>query len=325
MGLARRVTVVLCAIAALAADAQGQAPRRTLLRGLFEVDCAAADEAIGQRSLDVLEQALTEFEPRLPPGEGRIRVTVCRNLPEFKELAGAYGATSVGGIAKSEQGLIVVKAPYLLPERQDYRGMLRHELIHVLLARNTNAANTPRWFDEGVAMVISKELRWESSLRIARMYARRRLIHYPDLNIAFAPRGDEGTFDDAYAQALSMTRYLYDRAGEEKFWEIVHALKTITFEDALRKYADLTPAGLYDAWHASLWKVALIASLVSGFSAFQLMALLVIVAYLRKRRRGQKLLRQWEEEEAEPDVFHWEDVVDGPYPWEEEKDEDAEK
>lgn len=228
----------------------------------------------------------------------------------------------VGGIAKSPQGVIVVKAPYLLPSGQDYRGMLRHELIHVLLARNTEEANVPRWFDEGVAMVVSQELRWESGLRIARMYLRKRLIPYNELNFAFAPIGDEGLFDDAYAEALSITRYIIDRIGEERFWELVRSMKTISFEEALEKEAGLTPVALYDAWRRSLWKVALFGSLVSGFSAFQLMAILVVVAYLRKRRRGRKLVQQWEEEEDEPEVFSWDKLEEGPYPWEEECDDE---
>jgi hypothetical protein len=217
--------------------------------------------------------------------------------------------------------MIVVKGPHLLPEARDYRGMLRHELIHVLLARNTEEANVPRWFNEGVAMVVSRELRWESGLRIARMYVRRRLIAYPELNLAFAPLGNEETFDDAYAQALSMTRYLMENLGEDRFWQIVRSLKTQSFEDALRAYAGMTPADLYDAWHASLWKVAVISSLVSGFSAFQLMAILAVVAYLRKRRRGRHILQQWEEEENEPEAFSWEALEEGPYPWDEEEEE----
>jgi hypothetical protein len=296
------------------------APPSVLSRGLFEIQYASEDEEVAQRSLEILQTGLAEFTEHLLPGDTPIRVTICHTLEDFRRVAGEYGRASVGGIARSRQSMIIVKGPHLLPEARDYRGMLRHELIHVLLARNTEEANVPRWFNEGVAMVVSRELRWESGLRIARMYVRRRLIAYPELNLAFAPLGNEETFDDAYAQALSMTRYLVDHLGEDRFWQIVRSLKTQSFEDALRAYAGMTPADLYDAWHASLWQVALISSLVSGFSAFQLMAILVVVAYLRKRRRGQQILQQWEEEENEPEVFSWEALEEGPCPWEEEEE-----
>ncbi len=311
LGLALTCTV-FAAWAANGAD--------SLSGSLFTIEYRAPDEALARESLAILEKALGEFTPRLPAGNAPIRVVLCRSLQEFRGLAGAYGRARVGGIARSREGLIVVKAPYLLPQGQDYRGMLRHELIHVLLARNTNEANVPRWFDEGIAMVISGELRWESGLRIARMYAVHRLIPYPELNMAFAPLGDEGTFGDAYAQALSITQFLVKRIGDDRFWDLVLAMKEMPFEEALRIHAELSPADLYDAWRRSLWKVALIASLVSGFSAFQLMVVLLLIAYVRRGRRNRKILDRWEEEERDPGPYTWDEIVDEPYPWEEDDD-----
>jgi len=293
--------------------------------GLFEVQYTAGNEALAERTLGMLEEGLDTFSKRLPGGTEPIRVILCANYTEFVRLAGDYGRANVGGIARSEQGLIVLKPPELLPAGQDYGGMVRHELLHVLLARNTEDAYVPRWFNEGLAMLISNELRWESGLRIARMYVRGRIIPYLDMNFAFAPVGDEGAFGDAYAQALSLTRYLMDRAGEERFWALVRALKTTSFEDALPKYTGFTPGTLYDGWRRSLWKIALLTSAVSGFSAFQLMAFLVIVAYLRKWHLGRKTLRRWEEEEKEAPLdsrLRGNDDEEGIYPWEEEYEEE---
>ena len=324
MAEARKQWCVALCLALLGAVAHAGDETAELARGLLHIEYAPGDKALAQESLDILDKALGEFGSRLPAGNGPIRVTICPTIEAFRRYAGKYGMARVGGIAKSPQGVIVVKAPYLLPGGEDYPGMLRHELIHVLLARNTEETYVPRWFDEGIAMVLSGELRWESGLRIARMYVRKRLIPYNELNFAFAPIGDEGVFGDAYAQALSMTRYIVDRIGEDRFWELVRSMKTVSFEEALQNQAGLSPGALYDGWRRSLWKVALLASLVSGFSAFQLMAILAIVAYLRKRHRGRKLIQQWENEEIEPEVFSWDKIEEGPYPWEEEYDEEDE-
>ena len=325
MGRARVKWGVALCVALLGAAARAGNGTAELSRGPLHVEYAPGDEALARESLEILDKAVAEFGAHLPAGNDPIRVTICPTIEVFRQFAGKYGMARVGGIAKSPQGVIVVKAPYLLPSGQDYRGMLRHELIHVLLARNTEEAYVPRWVDEGVAMVVSQELRWESSLRIARMYVRKRIIPYNELNFAFAPIGDEGVFGDAYAEALSMTRYVIDRIGEERFWELVRSMKTISFEEALHNEAGLTPGALYDGWRRSLWKVALLASLVSGFSAFQLMAILLVLAYLRKQRRGRKLVRQWEEEEDGPEVFSWDKLEEGPYPWEEEYDDEDER
>jgi len=66
----------------------------------------------------------------------------------------------------------------------------------VLLARNTEPAYVPRWFDEGVAMVLSKELRWESAIEVARLYVARRLSPYRD---------ESDRFDNRYVSALDLT------------------------------------------------------------------------------------------------------------------------
>jgi hypothetical protein len=79
----------------------------------------------------------------------------------------------------------------------------------------------------------------------------------------------------------------------------------------------VSPTDFYDDWVGSLWMVALVFSLVSGFTAFQLMAILTIVAYLRKRRKGQATLREWEDEE-DGDTG-WDDAETELTPWDEEE------
>ena len=98
------------------------------------------------------------------------------------------------------------------------------------------------------------------------------------------------------------------------------------FARLLDDYTGWTPHEFVEAWKRSLWRVALISSIVSGFTAFQLMALLALAAYMRKRRQGQARIRQWELEEQEdedPAVLTWDDVVEPePEPWAEPDDDE---
>ena len=291
--------------------------RERIASGLIEVAYRPADEEVARDCVAVLVKGLAEFSRKLPAGDEPIRVTICRTLEEFEQRAGSYAGAQVGGIAESERGAIIVKGPHLLPPGQDYRGMLRHELLHVLIARNTDLANVPRWFNEGVAMVMSRELRWANTMRVAHMYVRRRVIPYLELDFAFAPLGNEMVFGDAYAEAYSMTLHLIDEVGEERFWRVVLALNEMRFEEALAEHAGLTPGALYEGWRRSLWKSVLVASLVSGFTLFDVMAILLVMAYFRKRRRGRTILRAWDEEEDGEDIFSWDKVVESSYPGEE--------
>jgi hypothetical protein len=298
-----------------------------VFRGPLRIEYRETDAKVAERATGVLERALEEYAPHLPAGDDPIRVVVCHTKPEFARYAGPYTQPDVAGVALPDAAVIAVKSPRLVQSGSDIAGTLRHELVHVLLARNVNVDRLPRWLNEGIAMSLAHEHRWGSSFRVGRMYLQGRLISARDLEWAFMQPGREMEFGDAYAQALSMTRYLRDRLGEEGFWELIYALDEMTFLEAMKQHTSMTIIEFYDAWKASLWKVALIFWIVSGFSIFQVMAILTIVGYLRKRRRGQRKIEEWEAQEAEengePPLLGPYDLEDqdGPYPWEEEDEE----
>jgi len=193
--------------------------------------------------------------------------------------------------------------------------------VHVLLARNVDLVNVPRWLNEGLAMHLSGEYRWSTSFAVARMYLQEQIIPLRNLNFAFAAPRSDWEFSNAYAEAHSLTKFLYDKLGDEDFWRLVAALKTEHFEDALPRYSKWTPDSLFDAWERSLWKVALVSSTVSGLTIFQLAALLTVLAYWRRSRRARATLRQWEDEEEfespwydPPREVYWEPESDDDHP-----------
>lgn len=290
-----------------------------LAQDRVRIEYQADDLGAAQLAMDVLIQAIDEFHKRLPAGEAPIRVIIAHTFEEFTRNASRFSQISVMGIAKPRQGLIVVKAPHLRNGDYDYRGTLRHELVHVLLYRNTNPDALPPWLNEGIAMSLANEYYWDSLFVMARLFMSRRLIEYRRLEYAFMAPGDEMEFGDAYAQALSMTRYLRKQIGEETFWKVVLGAKEMEFPDALRHYAGLSPMEFWDAYQRSLWYVALIAGIASG-SFFTPAAFLLIIAYFRKRRSGKRIIARMEAEEAEEEamgvqVFSWDDVTEDPDAW----------
>lgn len=298
-------------------------PCAMLERGVFRLEYHPDDTALAERSAAILENALVEFGHRLPPGNDPIRVIIAHTLPQFMQHATRFGHIAVSGIAKSDQGLIAVKAPHLRPVRDDYAGTLRHELVHVLLYRNTDTGRLPRWLNEGIAMSLANEYRWASTLQVGHMFLRNRIIEYRDLSNAFLAPGDETEFNDAYAQALSMTRYLRDRLGEDKFWAVVLACRAMPFPEALREHGGLSTQDFWQAYQRSLWVFALIGILVSG-SFFTPAAFLVIIAWFRKRQSNRRILERWEQEEQENtpyEAFSWDAVVEDPDAWKEGHDD----
>ncbi len=282
----------------------------TLTSGLLHVYHSGHDHDLAERSLTILEDALERYSEHLNAGDEPIRIIIAASHGEFARFAGVHARTQVGGIAFSEQGVVVVKAPPLLLDRGRYGDILRHELVHVMLARTVDLNNLPRWLNEGVAMTLAGEYQWRSRLHIARMYSEGRILSYRDLTVVFA-MADSKQFGDIYAQSHSMTRHLQGVMGAA-FWDMIRDLEDKPFHEALDLHTGLTPAEMWEQWHGSLWQVALITSIVSGFTLFQFMALLCVWAYVRKRRQGQALMREWEDEEREA-------AMEGPLPlsWDE--------
>lgn len=319
MRAARPALIAAClALACAALSPRAGAEFLRISAGNVTVEYWPGDEQLANQSLEIFRQGLMDFAQTLPAGDQPITVTICHTLPQFKQRAGQYGRAWVGGVSKTPSGQIAVKAPYLLPQPADYEGLLRHELLHVLLARNVDDANLPRWLNEGIVMVLSKENRWGSMARVARMYVSRRLISYYNLDFAFLPLGDEVLSGDAYAQSLSMTRFLMKRIGEQAFWDFVYAMRREPFETALLSATGLRPGQLYSAWRGSLKTPAVIITAASAFSVFDLMLVIVVVAWFRKRRRNRVILEQWDDEE---DDGPWQNVYVSPEPWDDEEEE----
>jgi hypothetical protein len=283
----------------------------------FHITHGTEDTDLAAYTAEVLREAVAEFAPVLPLKDAPVQVVIAENYSAFRAYAPRLAQHNVAGLAKAEEGLIVVKPPRLLEPGSDYRGTLRHELVHILLARNTDTGRLPRWLNEGLCMSLANEYRWESMLQIARMFGGGRMLELRNLDLAFTAPGDEMEFGDAYAQALSMTRYLRDRLGEQVFWQVIYALREMPFHQALEKVGGLRVEDFDAGYRRSLWWIALVGSVATG-SIFGPAALLVIVAWWRKRRQNRRTLDQWAFEEAmgaDEKPFDWDDLVEDPDAW----------
>ncbi|HOJ69805.1 MAG TPA: hypothetical protein PLH06_13490 [Candidatus Hydrogenedentes bacterium] len=293
---------------------------RVFREGVFSVYHAGEDAALAERIGHWLTQATKELEPILPIGPDLVTVILAPDINVFMFFARNWRAGQVVGLASPDKGLIVLMSPRNRPAGDDLKATVMHELTHVLLARNTRDEYLPRWLNEGVAMLVSGEYFIASPITVGRMFLENRMIPYRDLNFAFLNPGEEMVFNDAYAQALSMTRFLRRRLGEDRFWQVVRHTRDMPFADALREYGGLTVLEFWDAYRRSLWVVAVVGILASG-SLFGPIALLSLLTWWRIRRRNQRVIERWEEEErAEqedrsrglPPIMSWEEAMNDP-------------
>jgi len=286
--------------------------------GPFIIEYADDDRSTAEQTLAVLTAAVAEFAPILPVGEGKIHVVLPGSLSDFAQRAGGLSKLNISGFARPGAGLMVVKPPHLRLTGEDFAGTLRHELLHILLHRNTDTHRLPRWLNEGICMSWANEFYWQSMYTVSRMFVAGGVLGLDQLDAAFTTPGDEREFGDAYAQALSMTRYLRNHLGDKDFWDIVLATREKAFSDALYERSGVTLQELYAGYTRSLWVAALISALASG-SLLGPAGFLTIIAWWRIRGRNKRRLAQMAVEERAyedtPDLFEWDDVTEDPDAW----------
>ncbi len=313
----RRFFAIILLLSALLPSWEAHAAR--LQDGPLIVEYGAGDEDAAQRAMRELKAAVVEFGPRMPLGDQPVNVFIAPSVAAFHDRAPGFMPGQVSGVADPQRGLITVKSPRLRGARANFLDTLRHELVHVLVERNTKPAFMPLWLNEGLAMFMAKEYEFATPMTMAVMFFENRMMEYKDLDQAFMNPGQEMEFGDAYAQALSLTRHLYKRLGPERFWQVVLGTRTMAFPDALRQYGGFTVHELWVGYIRSLWLVVLIGALASG-SFFTPISVLTIVAWFSVRRQRRKVLEGWARDEEEerlrnlvdpmPPLMTWEEAIE---------------
>lgn len=187
-------------------------------------------------------------------------------------------------------------------QASDVRRVLRHELSHLLLAIATNNAPLPRWFSEGVAIEQAAEHSFERFEELARASVFRSLIPLVELDQAFDERG--GRVDLAYAQSADFVGWLLKKDGPTRLGVFAEQLRAgHAFDEGVRRtwgmslhYAEVT-------WKDDVASRHLLLPFVLGTGVlWGGSALLLVVAFVRARRRGRRILERWATEDARADA-----------------------
>lgn len=233
--------------------------------------------------------------------DGSLVIRVGRDPEEMAALAPrahpppAYAS----GVAYPQRGLVLLtlSAPETW-ERPDVETVLVHELSHVALHRAVNGHRVPRWFSEGVAIHQAREKSLDRLRALWSGTVGGHLVPLERLSRAFPSQPHRVNL--AYAQSADFVRWLYAREdGEARFRALIGRLgRGQAFEAALERTYAMSMRSLEVEWHDALgerfkaWPLLFGSGTLWGFAA-----LLVVIAYVRRKRRDRAKLREWEEEE----------------------------
>ena len=329
----RRVVVMLALWIVLVASTAtaGAVPLQTLpgSKGRIEMRYEAGLEDEARELRDVAEEHLARISADLIdlPMPQRVRVQLVTDSSSLPSVApeGRGAPPWAIGVAYPDKGVLSI-AMRRGAQVVDPNSTLRHELAHIALGVALGK-RAPHWLHEGFAYQHSAEWSFERTETLAGMAWFGGIIPLHELDHSF-PR-EEMPAHRAYAESYDFVGYLSrrgrweDRDDDGDRWPFRRFLTMVgqgTDIDVAAQRAFGKPViQLFEEWRAELSKRYLLAPIaLLGLALWILCALLLALAYWRKRRINRRRLGEWERLERREDgeLARLRPVVAPPYvPW----------
>jgi len=189
----------------------------------FEAPADALLVPYADRALGAQMDALSKLFGDAP----KVRIEVIF-VPDAESLAALSGLLTeqierTGTVGVSKYGRIMVLTPRALASGYPWLDTLGHELAHLFISR-ASRDKAPIWLHEGVAKLLegrwrggaSGDLTPEETYLLDRAAREKRLIPLRRLHPSIAALPDQEDAALAYAEVLSLTRYLDTRIGPDE-------------------------------------------------------------------------------------------------------------
>lgn len=231
----------------------------------------------------------------------KVRVRLAEDPSQMATLApaGAPYPNYAVGVAYGKLGLILLTdTPVHANSEHDLLATFRHELAHLALEEAVQGNSVPLWFNEGLAVHLSRERAFGRTQTLWTAVVSGNLLpladiehHFPD-DIVGVPL--------AYAQSADVVRYLLRQEDQSRFRSLISRLrKGQPFSTAMPDSYGLDDYTLERVWRAeaesryTVWPVLMSGTVVWGGAI-----LLSVFAWRRKKTREERTLRRWAREEA---------------------------
>ncbi len=192
---------------------------------------------------------------------------------------------------------IVIKSPDKFNTRRPLGELLAHEYSHLALAARVGLYSTPRWFDEGTAMMVSMEWSWSDNVAMGEAAVFGRFIPLQDIDLV--NRFSETRAHVAYAESYLAVSYFVKQYGVASLNLFLDQLERgASVDSALMAATGSDRRGFEQEFRAYMNNRFNFASLFMDTIYFwmALAFVLVIGAFLAYRRK-RRYYNQWKEED----------------------------
>lgn len=264
------------------------------------------DEGIAGRLLAGLPKALLRVADELGVARDQeFEIRIARSPAEMARLSprNAPPPAYAVGVAYPALGLIVLSVvdpqSFFPPNLND---VMTHELSHVLLHRAAGQHPLPLWFVEGLAVHQAGEQRLSRVQTLWEAAVVDEVLSTAELSQRFPTRPRQVNL--AYAQSADLVEYLLRSEANRTY--LVALLREVKagrpFEQALLSAYGVDLPYLEHEWRRSLSeRYRVLPMVLTGTALWGGIAVLVVVAFIRRRKDQRQRLSRWAEEEARED------------------------
>ncbi len=299
--------------------------RRILITTIL-ISISISAVAPGRERTETRRASAAPFIIVYPPHLGRMADRVSRILDRsYADIAGEMGLEGMDTVTvyiagdreayrRYHEGLVPewgvaysrwngreigIDAGAVLSEPRPLEVVLRHELSHIALAERVGGAPCPHWFVEGLAMHQSSEWTFEDQWGLVRSVSGKNLPRLDELAGPF-PRS---AADAALAYRVSY--YAFEELMEERQGELVTLTAFIrdlgSFDESFTLTFGESPGEYSERLHVlMLNRYETAGRLIRSMPYWGVLSMLFLVAYMAKRIRTWRRLKEWERAEEGP-------------------------
>ncbi|MCL2723104.1 MAG: peptidase MA family metallohydrolase [Polyangiaceae bacterium] len=240
------------------------------------------------------------------PALDRIEIRVAQTVSDMARLAPSElpPPDYADGVAYPRLRLMLLSM--LAPrggEAVDLDRVFRHELAHLALDEAVAGQHVPVWFNEGLAMSLSSENRFDRLGVLWNATVSGTLLPLSELDRNFPNNHFEVNI--AYAQSGDFVSFLMRRSDRARFAAMIRRVREgVAFDRALADAYGTDLRKLEFQWRSDLERRYTIWPIVAGGGIVWVAAIGGLgLAYAKRRRRAQAILARWEREEAIEDAL----------------------
>ena len=215
--------------------------------------------------------------------------------------AGSIMPEWAAGIALPDMGAMVIRADRVGAWRQrELTGVFAHETAHLLMyaAAGAGADQMPSWFKEGVAANLARDGEWLDFFNLWVSPIPSADHPLTEVGLAFASQYPV-MLKGAYAGSYAFMRFAMDRHSAALPARVMAGLRQgLDFETAWQRSAGVSLASTEEAWATEIrGRTRWAAILTSTATLWLVITLLVLLAWLLKKRRAARVIERWERED----------------------------